>query len=102
MLISMDLYKYFKIADSDLSYAEKLDAYEALADKHYEKDRFDEFKSKYLGNLDEAMWELVQSTEFDEILVQTVQTTFPTHEHDKFVAHYRGIMEHWTAANAAG
>jgi hypothetical protein len=98
MRISMDLYRYFRIADQDLPYEDKLAAYEALADKHFETDRFIEFKAKYLGDLDEAMWELVQSPEFDEILVQTVQTTFPAHEHDQFIAHYRGIMEHWVEA----
>ncbi|MDX1436609.1 MAG: hypothetical protein R3335_07360 [Anaerolineales bacterium] len=99
MRISMDLHKYFKIADSDLPFAEKLDAYEALADKHYEKDRFEEFKEQNLGDLDEVMWELVRSPEFDAILVETVRTTFPAHEHDHFIAHYRGIMDHWVAAN---
>jgi hypothetical protein len=32
------------------------------------------------------------------VLVETVQTTFPAHEHEHFVAHYRGLLEAWSAA----
>jgi hypothetical protein len=98
MRISMDLDNYFRIADSEIAYSEKLDAYEALADKHFERDRFEEFKATSLRNLDEAMWELVRSPEFDELLVRTVQSTFPPHEYDHFIAHYRGLMRHWAEA----
>jgi hypothetical protein len=29
------------------------------------------------------------------MLVDTVATTFPAHEHEQFVAHYRGILGAW-------
>ena len=98
--ITMDLERWFKIADSDRSYWEKLDAYEALADKHFETARFEEFKARKLTGLDEAMHELVASREFDAILETTVRTTFPEHEQERFLAHYRGIMSHWLAAES--
>jgi hypothetical protein len=98
MRISMDLDRYFRIADSDRTLDEKLDAYEALADKHFETERFYEFRKTHLSDLDEVTWELVRSAEFDEILVRTVRTTFPAYEHDRYIAHYRGLMNHWVEA----
>ena len=100
MRITMDIENYFKIADSDRSYAEKLIEYERLADKHFETTKFEDFRAKYLTDLDEAMWDLVQSQEFDNILVQTVQSAFPHHERDHFIAHFRGLLQHWAASEA--
>lgn len=100
MRITMDIEKYFKIADSDRSYDEKLAEYEKLADKHFETDKFNEFQANQLKDLDETMWQLAQSQEFDQILLQTVQSTFPAREHEKFIAHYRGLLRHWVEAEA--
>ena len=47
--------------------------------------------------VDEAMAEYIDSTEFDELLVDTVQRTFPPGEHERFVAHYRGLLAAWVA-----
>jgi hypothetical protein len=101
MHITMDIEKYFKIADSDRSYEEKLAEYETLADKHFETERFAEFRATALKDLDEMMWQLVQTPEFDNIIVQTVQTTFPAHEQDNFIGHYRGLLRHWVEAEPA-
>ena len=96
--ITMNLEDYFKIADSERSYDEKLLAYEKLADKYLETEKFEAFRAKELSGLDEAMWELVGSDEFDGILRRTVESTFPAHEHEGFTAHYRGLMQHWLEA----
>lgn len=96
--ITMNLEDYFKIADSERSYEEKLVEYEKLADSYLETEKFGAFKAKELEGLDEAMWELVGSDEFDRILRRTVESTFPAHEHESFTAHYRGLMQHWLEA----
>lgn len=101
MKVTMDIEKYFKIADSDISYEEKLNAYEKLADTHFSTKRFETFRKKDLAGLDEAMLKLVQSQEFDDIIVHTVQNQFPKHEHDQFVAHYRGLLGHWAQSEEA-
>ncbi len=97
--ITMDIEKYFKIADSDRSYAEKLEGYEALADRHFETEKFQEFVAENLGGLDEAMWALAQSREFDDMLTHTIRSSFPPHEHDRFIAHFRGLVGHWVDSN---
>ena len=100
MAISMNIEDYFEIADSERSYREKLLAYEKLADAHLQTVEFEEFRAAHLSHLDEVMWHLAQSAEFDHILVQTVRTTFPAHEHDHYIAHYRGLLGHWVEAEA--
>jgi hypothetical protein len=49
-----------------------------------------------MPEIDEVVLEYIESDEFDQVLVETVTTTFPPHEHDRFVAHFRGLLELWT------
>ncbi len=95
MHITMDIRQYFKIADSDRTYDEKLIEYEKLADKHFQTEKFNAFRARHLADLDETIWELAQTPEFDNIITQTVRTTFPEHEHDHYISHYRGLLRHW-------
>jgi hypothetical protein len=43
------------------------------------------------------MVEVVESPAFDELVVSTVQGSFPPQEHDEFVAHYRGLIGAWAS-----
>lgn len=95
-----DMLPYFRIADSGGSYQEKLAAYEALADAHFTTAAFEDFRATHLVGLDEAMWTLAQTPEFDRILVQQIRSSFAWHEHDWFIAHYRGLLRAWIEAEA--
>jgi hypothetical protein len=102
MRIDVDTRPWFDLADrDDLSYAEKLGAYRALADEHFEAEAYEEFRSGPLAHVDAAAHEWFTSPEFDRVLVETVQSTFPPHEHEQFVAHYRGLVRAWAADQAA-
>ena len=35
------------------------------------------------------------SSQFDAHLVETIRHAFPPHEHEQFVAHYRGLLGAW-------
>jgi hypothetical protein len=48
-----------------------------------------------LAHLDEAAHEWFASDEFDRLLLATVRSTFPSHEHEKFAEHYRGLLAGW-------
>lgn len=100
MRITMDIKPYLDIADSDRSYEEKLAAYEQLADDYFKTEQFEAFKAEQLPYLDEAMWEMVQTQEFDHMLLETIRATFPPYEWDKFIAHFRGLMWHWVEAES--
>jgi hypothetical protein len=93
MRIDVDTRPWFDIADrDDLSYEDKLREYRRLADEHFQADAYAEFCAGPLRHLDEAAAEWFGSADFDRVLVDTVRTTFPAHEHEQFVAHYRGLL----------
>lgn len=96
---SVDLHtdRYFAIADDDsLDYDAKLDAYLALADEHFDTGRYWEWCGEHLPHLDEAVREWVDGPAFDRLLVDTVRATYPPHEHDEFLAHFRGLLSLWS------
>jgi hypothetical protein len=88
--------RYFDIADrTDLEYGEKLAAYRALADQYFETERYWDFCAGRLAHLDEVVLEWFSGADFDRLLVETVRSTFPAHEHEHFIAHYRGLLGLW-------
>ncbi|MFN2388176.1 MAG: hypothetical protein ABR575_01015 [Actinomycetota bacterium] len=98
MRIDQDTRRYFEIGDrDDLSYEDKLGEYGRLANEYFDVDAYHRFCEQHLPEIDEAMVEFVESDEFDRLLIETVETTFPAHERDRFVAHYRGLLAAWAA-----
>ncbi|OLB80258.1 MAG: hypothetical protein AUI14_07245 [Actinobacteria bacterium 13_2_20CM_2_71_6] len=94
--LDTDTRRYFDIADrADLSYEEKLAGYRRLADEYFETDRYADFCASRLGHVDEMVYDWVRSPEFDALLLDTVRATYPEHEHDRFVAHFRGLLGAW-------
>jgi hypothetical protein len=92
----LDTRTYFDVADRiDLDYAGKLARYRALADDYFSVERYTEFCARSLSHLDEVVTTWVEGRDFDRLLVETVQSTFPTHEHEQFVEHYRGLLAAW-------
>jgi D-ala D-ala ligase C-terminus len=92
----LDTRSYFAIADrEDLGYEEKLAAYRGLADAYFDVERYADFCASRLAHLDEVVLDWIGGPDFDELLVDTVRGTFPAHEHDEFIAHYRGLLGLW-------
>lgn len=101
--MDLDTANYFAIADrEDLSYTEKLAGYRKLADDYFETDRYQDFCASRLGHLDEVVQEWVTGPEFDRLLVDTVRSTYPEHEHEKFFAHFRGLVGLWAREQQQG
>ncbi len=99
--IDTDTSRYFEIADrTDLSYHEKLACYRRLANEHFDTDRYAEFCSIQLRHVDEMVHDWVCSADFDDLLVGTVKSTYPSDEHERFVAHFRGLIGAWLADRA--
>ena len=96
MRINQNTRDYFDVGDrDDLSYAEKLREYRRLSDDYFQADAFREFCAQHLAHLEEYVVDYFESGDFDRLLVRTVTSTFPQHEHEQFVAHYRGLVEQW-------
>ncbi|HLH46462.1 MAG TPA: hypothetical protein VKV25_04820, partial [Acidimicrobiales bacterium] len=48
-----------------------------------------------LRHFDEVAVDWFRGPELDALLVETVLSTFPPHEQEQFVAHYRGLISAW-------
>jgi hypothetical protein len=99
--LTMDLDPWFEIADTSSSHEERMARYRELADEELDAAPYEEFVDEHLSHLDEVMWEYVGSPDFDDLLVATVTSTFPEHEHEEFIAHYRGLLGMWHRDAAA-
>jgi hypothetical protein len=101
MRVGLNPDPWFAIADSDRAYQEKLAAYRQLADAYFDLDDYEEFCARHLAHVDEAMVAYVESPDFDSLLLQTVRRAFPPSEHERFVAHYRGLLAAWAGDQQA-
>jgi hypothetical protein len=102
MRINQNTRTYFEIGDrDDLSYEDKVHEYGRLADEYFSAEAYRAFCDEALPHVDELVLDYVESSEFDDLIVRTVQTTFPPHEHDHFVEHYRGLLAHWAGERRA-
>jgi hypothetical protein len=94
--LDTDMRQYFDVAGrTDLSYTDKLQEYRRLADEYFEADRYAEFCERHLGQVDAMVYDWVRSPEFDTLLLDTVRSTYPEHEHERFIAHFRGLIDLW-------
>ena len=96
--IDLETRSYFEIGDrDDLTYEEKLSAYRDLSDAYFDIDHYQEFCAEELPDLDERVLDWISGAEFERLLWDTVRSTYPPHEHEQFVAHFRGLVELWIA-----
>jgi hypothetical protein len=94
--LHVDPQPWFAIADDpELDYPAKLERYQQLADAHFERDRYYDFCSTALPHLDDLVLDWISSTAFDQLLRDTVASTYPEHERDRFSAHFRGLLDLW-------
>jgi hypothetical protein len=78
------------------TYHQKLDAYAAIADKHFQTAEFEEFCATALVNFEQQAVEYFSSDEFDDIIVESVNRYFKfPQERPQKMMHYRGIHAFW-------
>ncbi|HEX2322814.1 MAG TPA: hypothetical protein VHJ18_27880 [Streptosporangiaceae bacterium] len=93
---------FFEIADNPgMSYADKLKSYRRLADAYFDTDRYLDFCATSLSQIDEVVLDWVAGADFDRLLVDTVRSVYPPGEHDRFIAHLRGLVSLWTTEETA-
>ena len=94
--------RYFEVADDPgASYAEKLSVYRAFADAYFESERYGDFCASSLPHIDEIVLDWVAGPDFDQLLVETVRSVYPAHEHDQFIGHLRGLLSLWVSDETA-
>jgi hypothetical protein len=100
--LDTDTRSYFDISDrSDLDYGQKLGAYRRLADEHFAVDDYREFCATHLSDLDQRVLDWASGPEFDRLIVDTVTSTYPEDEHERFIAHFRGLTSLWAGDETA-
>jgi hypothetical protein len=101
--LDLDTDKYFEIADDpELDYDTKLETYLGLADEHFDTERYQEWCAEYLPHLPEQVHDWITGPDFDRLLVETVTGTYPAHEQEMFLAHFRGLLGLWARDNRPG
>ena len=92
----VDTEPWFAVADDpDLDYEARLGRYQQLADEHFEKERYLDFCATALPGIDDLVLEWVSSADFDRMLTETVNMTYPEHERESFMGHFSGLVGLW-------
>ena len=100
--VDLETRRYFEVADrTDLSDADKLDRYLAIADDYLDADHYREWCAKHLGHFDAAVLAWFQSDTFSRLLQATVDSTYPAHERAKFMGHFGGRIALWVKDETA-
>jgi hypothetical protein len=100
--LDTDTRRYFDISDrGDLDYQQKLAGYLRLADSYFAVEDYREFCAAQLADLDQRVLDWAAGGDFDRLLVDTVMATYPAHEHERFIAHFRGLTGLWVRDEAA-
>ena len=97
---TLDWKPFFKIADGELPYREKVAAYAAIARERFEAERFLEFCDKHLAHLDEVAWEFFGTDRAREAVRAKVVALFPQHEWDQFTEHFWSKIQEWREKDA--
>ena len=94
--LDLDTDRFFQVADEPgMSYEDKLAVYRDLADDYFDSARYYDYWSGLQARLDEVVLDWIAGPDFDQLLVRTVKSVYPEHEHDRFIAHLRGLMDLW-------
>jgi len=99
---TLDWAPFYDIAASERTYAEKLDAYAAVADARFETARFEEFCATHLKHLDEVAYDFFATPEAREAVRLKVAALFPAHEVAAFTELFWQRIQQWRADQAAG
>ncbi|MFX4271087.1 ATP-grasp domain-containing protein [Propionibacteriaceae bacterium Y1685] len=99
--LHVDTDPWFAIADDEsLDHQQRLAGYQRLADEHFQSDLYHQFVAEAMPDLDAMVYEWVTSKEFTTLLEDTITSTYPEHERDRFRSHFRGLMDLWIADSA--
>ena len=92
---TLDWEPFYKIAEKDLPYRDRLRQYDAIARERMEAEKFRDFCHTHLSHLDEVAWEFFGTERAKEIVGQKVTALYPAHEIEKFTDHFFGLIQFW-------
>lgn len=101
-MLNLNWAPFFEIAAMDLSSDEKLRRYDALASKHFDEERFEEFCATHLKDLPKVAHEYFGTPRFKEVVRTKVAALYPSHEIDAFTDHFFAQVQQWRNDNPVG
>lgn len=100
MQANLDWSPFFKIAERDLPFRERLSAYADVARERMELDHFREFCQVHLPHLDEVVWEFFGTQQARDLVRAKVAALYPAHEIEPFTEHFWGLIQFWRKTEA--
>jgi len=101
MQLNLDWGDYFAIADRDLPFDEKLDAYVVLARKRFDVEAFEEFCATHLSHVDEVAHEFFGTETVHEAIREKVTALYPEHEVERFTELFWNRVQEWRRSEGA-
>ena len=95
METNLDWHKYFRIADQDKPFEDKLAGYLTIAQDRFEADRFYEFCDQHLGHLDDVALEFFGTDTVRHAVREKVEAIFPAHETEEFTELFWQRIQNW-------
>ncbi len=92
---TLDWEPYLAVAAEGSSYEEKLDRYAALAEAHFDTERFEAFCAEHLGGLDEEVHAFFATKEAEDAVRQKVAALYPPHEVELFTELFWRRIQAW-------
>lgn len=92
---------YYKIADQDISFDEKLAGYVAIAQNRFNADEFYEFCDKHLAHLDEVALDFFGTETVRDAIRKKVSALYPEHEVDEFTELFWNRIQTWRQGEGA-
>lgn len=93
MKTNLDWDRYFKIADTNAPFEEKLAGYVKLAEEHFERKKFDDFCDQHLSHVDEVANEFFTTDVVRDAIREKVTALYPQHEIDEFTELFWGRVQ---------
>lgn len=92
---NLDWQQYFRIADQDIPFEDKLAEYVKIAKRHFDTEQFYEFCNQHLGHFDEVAHEFFGTEIVRDAIHQKVESLYPEHEVDEFTELFWSRIQEW-------
>ncbi len=92
---NLDWAPYYDAARPELPYHERLRATGAVAERHFDTARFDEFCARHLPHLDEVASDFFATDDAREAVRLKVEALYPAHEVERFTELFWSRIQRW-------
>lgn len=98
--LTLDWDAFFAANDPELPFEDRLERYDAIAQRMFDADAFEAFCEAHLGDLDRVAYDFFGTPKFKEIVRAKVAALYPEHEVDTFTDHFFGLVQFWRKTEA--